>query len=199
MKRTGKINTEAITTFYPTSKKHWRQWLQKNHRDKGAVWMECYKKSASMPTVVWSDAVDEALCFGWIDSTRKSVDKDKFIQYFCKRKPGSGWSRINKEKVERLISEGRMTAAGLQCIEDAKKNGSWTTLDRIEKLELPAELKAAFKKDPKAKAYYTSLSKSVRKIILHWITLARRPETRHKRIVEFTTSANEGVLPKQFR
>ena len=193
------IKEELITTFYPTSKKHWRQWLQKNHKSKMAVWIECYRKSASMPTVVWSDAVDEALCFGWIDSTRKSVDKDKFIQYFCRRKPNSGWSKINKEKVQRLIDEGRMSRAGLKCIEEAKQNGSWAKLDRIENLEVPEEMKAVFKKDAKAKAYFTTLSKSMKKIILHWVTLAKRPETRLKRISEFATLARQNQLPVQFR
>jgi len=193
------IEPETIDTFYPTSAKHWRQWLERNHLKKAAVWLECYKKSASIPTVVWSDAVDEALCFGWIDSKRKSVGNDRFIQYFCKRKPGSGWSKINKEKVERLISEGRMTSAGLRCIEEAKKSGSWTALDRVEELKIPTELMTVFKADRKVKSYYTGLSKSVMKMILAWISLAKRSETRLKRAREFADQARKNTLPKQFQ
>ncbi|MEJ1238316.1 YdeI/OmpD-associated family protein [Chryseolinea sp. T2] len=198
-KTTDGNKEESIATFYPTSNKQWRQWLQKNHDSKTAVWIECYKKNANMPTVVWSDAVDEALCFGWIDSTRKSVGNDKFIQYFCRRKRNSGWSKINKDKVQRLIEEGRMSHAGLRCIEQAKQDGSWAALDGIENLEIPSELNAVLRKNAKAKAYFTALSKSKKKMILHWITLAKRPETRQKRADEFVVLARENQLPPQFR
>lgn len=193
-----KYKTE-IETFYPASRKHWRQWLQKNHNKKQAVWFIGYKKKANTPTLSWSDAVDEALCFGWIDSIRKTVDHEKFMQYFSRRKPTSAWSKINKEKVKRLIDEGLMVQAGLDVIEVARKNGTWKILDTVEELKIPADLNKAFKAQPHAKKFFLSLSKSQRKMMLQWIAFAKRDETRLKRINELVTSAAKNVKPKQFQ
>jgi uncharacterized protein YdeI (YjbR/CyaY-like superfamily) len=112
---------EETKTFCPTSQQDWRCWLQENHNVKQSVWLLYFKKKCNRPTVTYNDAVDEALCFGWIDSTRKSVDTDTFIQFFCRRKPNSVWSKINKAKVLRLIEDGLMTKAGLESIEIAKQ------------------------------------------------------------------------------
>lgn len=183
-------------TFYPTSKAHWREWLAENHVEKQFIWMICYKQKANVPTISWSDAVDEALCYGWIDSTRKTLDTERFIQYFTKRKPSSNWSKVNKEKVERLISEGLMSPAGLKCIEIAKENGSWTILDTVEELMVPADLELAFENYAGAKTYFESLSKSVRKMILYWVISAKRVETRQKRIEEIAELAALGKKPK---
>ena len=143
-----------------------------------------YKKDTGVPTVSWSNAVDEALCFGWIDSIRKSLDDEKFIQYYSKRKPKSIWSKINKEKVKQLIDQGLMTEAGLKSIQIAKQNGSWTVLDDVEALKIPVDLEAKFKTRPGSKARFLSLSKSVRKVMLFGLMYAKRPETRQKRIDE---------------
>ena len=151
-----------------------------------------------MPSIPWSDLVDEALCFGWIDSIRKTIDATQFKQFFSKRKAKGTWSKINKEKIERLIEEGLMTKAGLAVIEAAKQNGSWTTLDQVETLEIPKDLAKAFRKHAGSKAYFLSLSKSVRKMMLHWIAFAKREETRDKRINEIATLAAKKMKPKQF-
>lgn len=188
-----------IETFYPKSRTHWRNWLKKNHLKKDSIWLICYKKKTDMPTVGWSEAVDEALCFGWIDSQRISIDEEKFRQYFCKRKPRSAWSRINKEKVKRLIKDGLMSEAGLGAIAIAKENGSWTTLDEVEELHIPADLNKHFRTQPDARKFFVGLSKSNKRNILQWITLARRPETRQKRIHEVVELAGQGLKPKQFR
>ena len=135
-----------------------------------------------MPTVSWSHAVEEALCFGWIDSLKKTLDDERFIQYYSKRKPKSVWSKINKEKVKQLIDQGLMTEAGLKSIQIAKQNGSWTVLDDVEALKIPADLEAKFKTRPGSKARFLSLSKSVRKVMLFGLMHAKRPETRQKRI-----------------
>src|SRR5215217_6747928 len=112
---------KEIETFCPASKEEWRQWLEAHHRSSQAVWLVQYKKKAGKATITWSEAVDEALCFGWIDSIRKSVDSETFIQFFGPRKPNNSvWSAINKEKVERLITEGLMTPLGHASIERAK-------------------------------------------------------------------------------
>lgn len=189
---------KQIDTFTPECREDWRQWLEKHHRTEQSVWLLMYKKEAGKPTMVWSDAVDEALCFGWIDSTRKSFGDNAFIQFFTRRKPGSNWSKINKDKVEKLMAAGLMTKAGLACIEIAKQNGSWTRLDTVEEGIIPKDLIKAFRLHPGSKDYFLGLSKSMRKMILHWVEMARRPETRQKRVDEIAELAAQGKKPKQF-
>lgn len=178
-------------TFYPASRKKWRQWLQKNHDRKTSIWLLCYKKSANQPTVAWSEAVDEALCFGWIDSTRRTIDEERFIQFFTRRKAKSLWSKINKDKVKRLTEEGLMQPAGLAAVEVAKKNGSWKSLDAVESLRIPADLKEALNANPEAKAFFSQCSRSLKKQILHRVLLAKRKETREKRIADFMELAKK--------
>ncbi len=196
MNNPANMSKGEIKTFTPESRSDWREWLKKHHRTEQSVWLLMYKKEANMPTMVWSDAVDEALCFGWIDSTRKSFGDIAFIQFFTRRKPDSNWSKINKEKVARLTEEGLMSKAGLDCISIAKQNGSWTRLDTVEEGIIPKDLEKAFKSQPGSKAYFTGLSKSVRKMILHWVEMARRPETRQKRVDEIAALAALGKKPK---
>ena len=188
-----------IETFCPKSQIEWRKWLKKNHQLKQSVWLVCYKKKSNKPSIAWSDAVDEALCFGWIDSIRKTIDEETFIQFFSKRKPNSTWSKVNKEKIKQLIDTGLMTKAGFESIERAKQNGSWTILDQVEKLIVPKDLAIAFKTKQGSKDFFLSLSRSVQKAILQWLALAKRPETRQKRIVEIAALASEQLKPKQFR
>jgi uncharacterized protein YdeI (YjbR/CyaY-like superfamily) len=178
------MEKEAIETFCPASQQDWRQWLKENHSSKQSVWLVYYKKRCNVPTINYSDAVDEALCFGWIDSTKKSLDHDTFMQFFCKRKPNSVWSKINKGKVEQLINNGLMTKAGFDRIEIAKQNGSWEILDEVEELNIPEDLAKELDSKSGSKEYFLSLSRSVRKSILQWLVLAKRSETRQKRIAE---------------
>lgn len=183
-------------SFRPISRQHWRKWLQENHVDKQSVWLVCYKVKSGKPSIRWSDAVDEALCFGWIDSTRRSVDAETFVQFFSKRKPTSSWSKVNKAKVKRLIAEGLIQPAGLAAIATAKKNGSWTKLDEVEKLTIPKDLAKAFQANRGSKKFFLSLSKSVQKMILHWVAFAKREETRAKRIAEVVERAAKKLKPK---
>lgn len=192
------MEKEIHQTFYPKNIAEWRQWLEQNHHIEQSIWLVQYKKSAAMETISWSEAVDEALCFGWIDSTRKSLGDDQFVQYFCRRKPKSNWSKINKDKVAVLIEKGLMREAGLASIEVAKQNGSWTILDAIEELEIPEDFQTALKTLEGAENYFHSLSKSVKKMILHYITFAKRPETRKNRINEVVELASKNQRPKQF-
>lgn len=187
-----------IATFCPASQQEWRQWLQENHDKKQSVWLIYYKMKTGMRTLSWSDAVDEALCFGWIDSRAKPVDEEKYIQFFSKRKANSTWSKVNKEKVRQLIDAGKMTRAGLESIELAKQNGSWTILDEVEALVIPDDLEKAFKTKRGSRDFFMSLSKSVRKSILQWIVLAKREETRQKRVSEIAALAGKKLKPKQF-
>lgn len=183
-------------TFYPKTRKAWRQWLQKNHLKKKSVGLIYYKKGSKKQNLTWSDAVDEALCFGWIDSTRRPIDHEKFIQSFSPRKSKSTWSKINKDKVARLIEEGLMTDAGFKSIEVAKKNGSWNILDSVEDLHIPPDLSNAFKQHAGSRTYFLSLSRSVKKQLLHWLVTAKREETRSKRIREIVEQAAQGKKPK---
>lgn len=187
-----------VETYYPKTKQQWRKWLLKNHIQKDAVWLIMYKQSADKPTVTWSEAVDEALCFGWIDSIKKKLDEERSIQFFSKRKPKSTWSKINKQKVSNLIDNGIMTKAGLECIEIAKQNGSWTILDSVEELEMPIDLATELNTKVNAMDFFLSLSKTVRKGMLQWIIFAKRPETRQKRINEIVELVDKRQKPKQF-
>ncbi|MBO6495315.1 MAG: YdeI/OmpD-associated family protein [Roseivirga sp.] len=193
------MTEKPLVTFHPKSKAEWRAWLSENHQSNQSIWLVYHKSSSNKPSLSWSDAVDEALCFGWIDSTKKTIDKESYMQYFSKRKPNSMWSRINKEKVAKLIEENLMTGAGFQSIVIAKENGSWNALDDVEALIIPKDLKEALASNLEAMAFFNELSNSAKKLLLHWVTFAKRPETRKKRIVELVESASQGLKPKQFR
>lgn len=187
-----------IETYCPTSRSEWRNWLKKNHEIKQSVWLIYYKASTNISSLSWSEAVDEALCFGWIDSTRKTLDDKRFMQYFSKRKPTSTWSKINKEKVATLMENNLMMEAGLKCIEIAKQNGSWTFLDDIDKMIVPEDLKHALKINGQAMEFFQSQSASTKKTMLYWIASAKRDETRKKRIAEIVQLAANGMKPERF-
>lgn len=190
---------EEIEVFYPENQTQWRQWLQNYHSYKQSVWLVFYNKASKKPTISWSEAVDMALCFGWIDSKKIAIDKDKSYQFFSKRKAKSTWSKINKEKVERLIANDLMSEAGLYSIEIAKTNGSWTILDEVEELIIPQDLETMFKDKPNSKIFFLSLSKSTRKAILQWLVLAKQQKTRQKRITEIVELAAQKLKPKHLQ
>lgn len=193
------MEKNEIEIFYPTSQTAWRKWLEQNHLSKQAVWLVFYNKKSEKKSIIWSEAVDVALCFGWIDSKKIKIDEETSHQFFSKRKPKSTWSKINKEKIERLIEQGLMTEAGFKSIATAIQNGSWTILDEVEELIIPADLEAAFADKPNSKDFFLSLSKSVRKIILAWLVFAKTIETRQKRITEIVESAEQKLKPKHLQ
>lgn len=193
------MEKKKIISICPESRFQWREWLQKHHHTENSVWLVYYKKQSGRPTVTRSEAVGEALCFGWIDSQSKPIDENQFMQFFSKRKANGTWSKVNKEKIVRLSENGLMTQAGLDTIEAAKKNGSWTILDDVEELIIPADLAKEFEEQPKAAAYFLNLCKSDKRNILQWLVLARRAETRQRRIEEMISLALEGLKPAQFR
>lgn len=192
------MNKKEIPVFYPESRMEWRRWLEENHVEEQAAWVVFYTKASGKSTITWSEAVDEALCFGWIDSKKIAIDSEKSHQFFSKRKAKSTWSKINKEKIERLINEGLMTSAGLECVEIAKQNGSWTILDEVEELVVPKDFEAALDRYEGATDYFLGLSKSVKKMMLYWLMSAKRPETRQKRLDELVEHASRKTKPKQF-
>ncbi|MFK7923103.1 MAG: YdeI family protein [Bacteroidia bacterium] len=188
-----------VEDYCPCDKQDWRKWLESNHKKKEAVWLIFYKKKSPNYNLSWSESVDEALCFGWIDSTKRTIDSEKYKQYFSKRKAKSNWSKINKNKVETLIGQGLMAEEGYKSIEIAKENGSWTILDGVEALVIPEDLKEEFANYQGSIEYFDSLSKSAKKILLHWVVSAKRTETRQKRILEIVENASNNLKPKQFR
>ena len=188
-----------IETYYPKSQADWRKWLEQNHQSKQAVWLVYYKSSTKVASISWSEAVDEALCFGWIDSTKKTIDKERYMQYFSRRKSTSTWSKINKDKVAKLIQNNRMTEAGFDSIATAKENGTWTLMDDIEKLIIPEDLRIALNQSERSMEFSQSQSKSIKKSMLHWVVIAKRMETRKKRITEIARLAAQGIRPNQFR
>ena len=188
-----------LEEYCPHDKKDWRKWLEKNHAKKEAVWLIFYKKKTPKYNLSWSESVDEALCFGWIDSVKKTIDSEKYKQYFSKRKAKSNWSKINKDKVTTLIEQGLMKEEGYKSIEIAKENGSWTILDEVEALVIPDDLKEGFTNFEGSMEFFDSLSKSVKKILLHWVVSAKRKETRQKRVLEIAQNASQNLKPKQFR
>lgn len=192
------MNKEEIEIFYPTNQSEWREWLQKNHNLKQSVWVVFYNKASKNPTISWGDAVSESLCFGWIDSKKIAIDKERSHQFFSKRKAKGTWSKINKDKILQLMESGMMTQAGLDVIEVAKQNGFWTILDEVEELIIPADLEAALKANANAMDFFLGLSKSVKKMLLQWIVLAKRQETRQKRIDEIAAHAANKQKPKNF-
>lgn len=188
-----------VEDYCPRNRHDWRKWLELNHKKKEAVWLFFYKKKSPNYNLSWSESVDEALCFGWIDSIKKTIDTEKYQQYFSKRKPKSNWSKVNKDKVRTLIEEGLMEEAGYKSIEVAKENGSWAILDQVEALVIPEDLKEGFKKHKGSMEYFDNLSKSTKKILLYWVISAKRLETRQKRIIEIASNAGKQLKPKQFR
>jgi len=184
--------------IYVNTRAEWRQWLVQNHQSEQSIWLVCNNQKSNLPVIPWGELVEEALCFGWIDSTRKTIDEFSFKQLFSKRKRNGTWSKVNKEKVQKLIDKGLMTESGYESIKSAKLNGSWTILDEVEELIIPPDLEEAFENHPGSKNYFLSLSKSVRKMMLQWIVLAKRPETRQRRIDEVAECAGQNKKPKQF-
>jgi uncharacterized protein YdeI (YjbR/CyaY-like superfamily) len=179
----------AVKEFHAEDRNAWRAWLKENHDTEKSVWLIIYKKAAATPSVYYDEAVDVALCFGWIDSVRIKRDGESFRQFFARRNPKSKWSAVNKAKVEKLIAAGLMTKSGLQMIELAKQSGTWNALDAVELLTIPSDLAEAFESNPTAKNYFEAFSRSSKRGILEWLLNAKRSDTRAKRIEQIVTLA----------
>lgn len=173
-----------VATFYAQDRTAWRKWLQSNHAKADKIFLIIYHKQSGVPSVYYNEAVDEAICFGWIDSKINKRDEQSYFQYFAKRNPKSNWSKVNREKVVQLTAAGLMAEAGLAAVAKAKMSGTWTALDAVEALQLPSELAALLKKDKTAGAYFEAFPRSVKRGILEWIANAKTPATTAKRIAE---------------
>ena len=186
-------------SFYAKDAADWRKWLEEHHQSKQSIWLVIYKKNSGVPSVYYPEAVDEALCFGWVDSKPNKRDDKSYYQFFSQRNPKSNWSRVNKEKVARLTAAGKMAAAGQAMVAEAKKRGTWDALNDVENLVIPDDLQIALEKVPKALEYFTAFPKSTRRSILEWILNAKKPETRAKRIEETARLAGENIRANQYR
>jgi len=176
----------------PTVLTQWSAWLEQHHATTPGVWLVSAKKTSGRQAYDYDDAVVEALRWGWVDSTQRSVDEHRSMMWFAPRRPQSVWTRNNKQRIARLEAEGRLEPAGRAAVEAAKANGMWTLMDDVEDLVVPADLADAFGAHPGSRERYDAFRPSVRKQILAWIALAKRPETRAARVTATASMAAEG-------
>ncbi|MBC7441781.1 MAG: YdeI/OmpD-associated family protein [Ramlibacter sp.] len=182
---------DGLPLLEPASRQQWRAWLQAHHADSAGVWLAIGKKGNSVTELDYEQAIEEALCFGWIDSAVGRLDDNRFKQRMTPRKRGSAWAPSNKERWTRLVAQGLVAPAGITAIEAAKTDGSWTLLDDVEALIMPADLAQALAMDEAALSSFAALPPSTRKQILYWVASAKRPATRTKRIGETVAAAAE--------
>jgi uncharacterized protein YdeI (YjbR/CyaY-like superfamily) len=178
------ISPNGKEVFVPSSRAEWRSWLASKPDRKDGLWLVHRKKSSKLEGPVYDDLLEEALCFGWIDSQSRRVDDDRIIQWFSPRRPGGMWSSPNKQRIESLQREGLMSEVGQAVIDNAKADGSWSQTDEVDALIIPADLEAAFDTAPEARIAYEGLVESAKKQHLWAVYSAKRPETRAKRIAE---------------
>jgi uncharacterized protein YdeI (YjbR/CyaY-like superfamily) len=192
---TKKRAAEHVRQVYIPDRKAWRRWLSKNHDKESSIWLVYDKVGAKARRLTYDDIVEEALCFGWIDSLARSKDDKQAMLYLSARKKGGTWSALNKKRIPALIENGLMTEHGMRLIEEAKKDGSWAILDAIDRLEVPENLAAALKKRRGAKEGFETFSASTKKQLLYHIQSAKRPETRAKRIAQVVEGAAQRRNP----
>jgi uncharacterized protein YdeI (YjbR/CyaY-like superfamily) len=184
---------------HPKTRAQWRAWLAKHHTRTEGVWLISYKKATGKPRVEYDDIVEEALCWGWVDSKVNALDEERSMLWITPRKPKTGWSKPNKERVAKMISARLMQPAGLAKIEAAKQDGTWSKLDGVEELEIPPDLQRAFKQYKGSAANWEAFPRSVKRGILEWILQAKRAETREKRVEETARLAAENKRANQWR
>ncbi len=187
------IERTDLPTLTFESKKKFADWLTKNHDKSAGVWMKLAKKLTGIPSVTYAEAVEVALCYGWIDGQRRSFDEQYFLQKFTPRRPKSIWSKINVEKAEHLIASGKMKPSGLKAVEAAKQDGRWTAAYSSPKnIVVPEDFQSALSKNKKAKIFFESLTGSKRYSFLFRIETAKKAETREKRILQFVEMLEKG-------
>lgn len=186
-------------SIHPLSREAWRVWLCDNHHRTTGVWLVSFKKGTGKPRFDYDAAVEEALCFGWIDSKPNKLDAERTLLWFAPRKPGTGWSRPNKLRIEKMVAAGRMAEAGLRKVEQAQRDGSWTRLDAVEDLQIPDDLERALQKLPPAMENFAAFPRSAKRGILEWIANAKTAETRARRVGETARLASQNERANQWR
>lgn len=185
--------------IHPRTAAAWHKWLAANHDREDGVWVRRYRPGTGKSNPPLHELMDEATCFGWIDSKLRAVDEELSELYFTPRRKGGNWAASNKERVERLLAEGRMQPAGMAVVERAKQDGSWESLEPVEALEEPADLKAALDADPLARANFDAFPPSARKQVYFWVVSAKRPETRTRRVALSVQYSGQNVRPNDWR
>lgn len=160
-------------------------WLKANHATENELWVKIFKKNTGIPSVTWNDVVVEALCWGWIDGIKKSIDEESYFQRITPRKSRSSWSKRNREHAERLISEGRMMESGLEQVRSAKADGRWENAYTASEIKVPKDFLSELEANPKAKVFFDTLNKSSRYVIAYGLQSAKKPETRQRRFIKF--------------
>jgi uncharacterized protein YdeI (YjbR/CyaY-like superfamily) len=179
-----------------TNRNEWRKWLAKNHDRENEIWLVFYKRHTGKPCLPYPEALEEALCFGWIDGKLKRIDDEKHAIRFCPRRPKSVWSKNNRQTAQRLIREGRMTPAGRGKIAEAKKNGNWSAAYRSrEKVPLPEDLKKSLQADKQAWRNFNNFANSYQTMYIWWISAAKRPQARTKRIERVVARSARNTKP----
>jgi uncharacterized protein YdeI (YjbR/CyaY-like superfamily) len=181
-----------LPVYHPDDLAAWRAWLAAHHDTARGVWVASWRKASGRARVAYEDLVEEAICFGWIDSTVNILDDDRGLQLMTPRKPRSGWTRLNRQRVAALEAQGRMTEAGRRAVEVARGNGRWTVYDPVEDLVEPDDLAAALAASPRARAEWDGFPPSARKQMLWWVISAARPATRTSRIARVVAEAELG-------
>jgi uncharacterized protein YdeI (YjbR/CyaY-like superfamily) len=191
---------EKAERVQPAGRAEWRDWLAANHATAPGVWLVTWKRKTGRPTVAYEEAVEEALCFGWIDGRVNGLDDERSMQWFAPRRPKGTWARTNKERVERLEAAGLMTDAGRAVIAVARANGAWDSLNDVDALVIPPELAAAFETRPGSKATFDANSVSSRRMTLAWISAVKRPDLRAERVARVLEVLGRGErLTRLFR
>ena len=162
------------------------QWLKQNHATESELWLKMFKKGTGIASVTWDEVVVESLCWGWIDGIKKSIDEQAYLQRVTPRKARSNWSKRNREHVERLTNEGRMTESGLVHVRAAKGDGRWENAYAASEMKVPADFLASLESNPKAKQFFETLTKSSHYVIAYGLTSAKKTETRQRRFAKFT-------------
>ena len=183
----------------PFDRAAWRAWLIANQATSRGVYLAAWKRTTGRASVPYVEAVEEALCVGWIDSIQRQLDDERMIQWYGPRQRDSGWARTNKERVERLLAAGLMLPAGIDAVEEAKRRGTWTMLDEVEALVVPDDLAAALDARPRARANFDAFPPSARRALLVWVLQAKRPETRAKRLDEIAEKAARNERANEWR
>ena len=195
-RHTGGVDDEQVQ---PGSLAEWRAWLAEHHGRGSGVWLVTWRAGSGGPRIGYEESVEQALCFGWVDSKGRALDAERTMLWFAPRKRGSGWARTNKERIERLTAAGLMAPAGQAVIDAAKADGSWTLLDDVENLVVPDDLAAAFAAHPPAREHWDAFPRSARRAILEWIVQAKRAETRANRVAEAAAKAQVNERANQWR
>ena len=188
-----------IKAIHATSRREWRKWLEENYEKEKSVWLIIFHKNCDIESIYYDEAVEEAICFGWIDSVAHKRNEESKYQFFSQRKPKSNWSKANRERAEKMTEQGLMTSSGQKLIDLAKETGTWEALVDVQNSIIPDDLQNQLNANPKALKNFLAFPPSSKRIILEWILNAKKDETRQKRIEETVRLAADNIKANHYR